>query len=85
MIFVLTKTTRTITRTRSDDSYWQERSEVTEWTWSYHQGSEKNIGEALAVGPRAFASEREARSQIAVARRAFGGARLAKVVIPSDD
>lgn len=61
------------------------RSEVTEWTWAYHQGSDKNIGEVLAVGPRGFASEREARSQIAVARRAFGGARLAKVVIPSDD
>jgi hypothetical protein len=73
MIFVLTKTTRTITRTG------------TEWTWAYHQGSDKNIGEVLAVGPRGFASEREARSQIAVARRAFGGARVAKVVIPSDD
>lgn len=37
-------------------------------------------GNVVARGPRAYGSERECRSSIARARKAFQGARFAKVV-----
>jgi len=82
MIFVLHTRTRVEQSTSlgASGAFLGER--VTRWTWSYQQGTEKNPGDTIAVSPASYASEREARSAIAKARRAFGGARMAKVVVP---
>jgi hypothetical protein len=84
MIFVLTRklTMEQSTSLGASGAFLADR--VEKWSWAYHQGSDKNIGEVLAVGPEDFRSEREARSQIAKVRKAFGGARLARVIVPSD-
>lgn len=84
MIFVLHKSIRVEQSTSlgASGAFLGER--VERWTWDYRQGSEKNPSDtALASSPMSYPSEREARSAIAAARKAFGGARMAKV-IPSD-
>lgn len=82
MIFVLHKTIRQEKRWKSDDSYsrWWEFIDVERWTWDYRQGTAANPGDTFAVSPMSYASEKAARSAIAKARKAFGGARMAKVV-----
>ena len=90
MLFVLHKRTTLQQTTSLGASGAFLADKVERWTWHYQQGSVKNpTDKVLCVSPRSYASEREARSAIAEARKAFGGARMAKVVlwsdIPSDD
>lgn len=42
-------------------------------------------GATVAVSPDAYFNEKEARSSIAKARKAFAGAKFAKVVNPEED
>lgn len=53
--------------------------EVEGLDWIYRQGTEKNPGEAVCHSARYFASEEDARRDIAMARKGFAGARFAKV------
>lgn len=47
------------------------------WTWRYEAAD----GTVHARAPQTRSTEEQARSDIAKARRAFGGARFAKVVV----
>lgn len=42
-------------------------------------------GETVAVGPEEYYSEKEARSAIAKARKAFAGYKFARVEVPEDE
>lgn len=52
----------------------------TRWDWTATVQ-----GEVVAVAPQSYSSEQEARSAIAKARKAFAGAKFAKVVAPEND
>lgn len=54
---------------------------VKRYEWMLRQGSEKNPGDAIALSPASFDSEKECRSDIAAAKKLMGGAKMAKVVI----
>lgn len=49
------------------------------FTWIYMSGTEKNPGDPIAMSTRRFPTEAAARSDIARAKKAFAGARYAKV------
>lgn len=54
---------------------------VEEWTWDYRQGTKDKPGDVIfAESPHVYGDERTCRSAIAATRKAFGGARMAKVV-----
>lgn len=58
------------------ENRWEKRYE-----WVLRQGSEKNPGSCIAESVGNFDTEKDARSDIANAKKIMGGSKMAKVVV----